>query len=80
MTKNERDFINDIKEALDDWGFSYEYYHENGDFCVDVAIDDIDEWADCSDDIWDALNDVCDEWGAGIDSDMNSYYLCLESN
>lgn len=80
MNRNERNFLNDIKEALDEWGFSYEYYHEDGNFCIDVTIDDIDEWGDCNDEIWDALSEVCDDWDAGIDSDMNNYYLCLESD
>ena len=79
MNKNERNFLNDVKEALEDWGFSYEYYHENGDFCIDVTIDDMDEWSDNNDEIWDAISSVCDDWGAGYDSDMNTYYLCLES-
>lgn len=77
MKKNERDFLNDVKDAVDDYDFSYEYYHEDGNFCVDITIDDMDEWGENADDIWDALEEVADDWGAGIDSDMNEYYLCL---
>lgn len=77
MTNHERNFLCDIKNAIDEWSFSYETYHENGNFCVDITIDDMDEWADSSDEIWDALSEVCDDWDAGIDSDMNTYYLCL---
>lgn len=78
MKKQEREFLNDVLEAMEDWGFSYEYYHENGAFCIDITIDDMEEWGLCSDEIWDALEDVCDDWDAGMDSNMNVYYLCLE--
>lgn len=78
MRKKEREFLNDVLDAVEDWGFSYEYYHEDGAFCIDITIDDMEEWGLCSDEIWDALEDVCDDWNADIDSDMNVYYLCLE--
>ncbi|MCQ2077663.1 MAG: hypothetical protein MJZ20_11685 [Bacteroidaceae bacterium] len=80
MTKDEREFLNDVKDAVSDYDYSYEYYHENGDFCVDITIDDMDEWGDNADDIWNDLEEVADDWGAGIDSDMNCYYLALEQD
>ena len=45
MRKEERDFLNDVKKAVEYWGYSYEYYHEYDNFCVDITIDDMDEWA-----------------------------------
>ena len=78
MRKEERDFLNDVKEAVEDWGYSYEYYHEYDNFCVDITIDDMDEWAENKSDIWEALDKVANEWGAGIDSDCNNYYLQLQ--
>ena len=78
MRKEERDFLNDVKEAVEDWGYSYEYYHEYDIFCVDITIDDMDEWAENESDIWEALDEVAEDWGAGIDSDCNNYYLAIE--
>ena len=78
MKREERNFLNDVKAAVEDWGYSYEYYHEYDNFCVDITIDDIDEWAENESDIWEALDEVAEEWGAGIDSDCNNYYLAIE--
>lgn len=78
MKENERNFLNDVLDALDDWNFSYETYHDNGTFCIDVTIDDIDEWAENSDEIWDALDSVSDKWGCDLDSDTNEYYLAID--
>lgn len=79
MKRNEREFLNDVIAAVDEYGYSYEYYHEDGSFCVDITIDDMDEWGCCSDEIWEALDEVASDWGAGIDSDLNEYYLCLDT-
>lgn len=79
MNKTERNFLNDIKDAVDDWDYSYEHYHEDGSFCVDVTID-LDQWSDDADEIWDALQEVADDWDAGIDSDTNTYYLAIEND
>ena len=78
MKREEGNFLNDVKAAVEDWGYSYEYYHEYDNFCVDITIDDIDEWAENESDIWEALDEVAEEWGAGIDSDCNNYYLAIE--
>ena len=80
MKREERNFLNDVKVAVEDWGYSYEYYHEYDNFCVDITIDDMDEWAENESDIWEALDEVAEEWGAGIDSDCNNYYLAIEQN
>ncbi len=77
MNKTEREFLNDVKEALDEWDFSYEYYHEGGGFCIDITIDDMDDWGLCEEEIWDAIREVCDDWGAEIDPNMNTYSICL---
>lgn len=78
MTKEERNFLNEIKGAIDDWSFSYNTYHNNGCFCIDIDIDDMDEWGENADEIWDALSEVCNEWDAGIDSWDNHYEIALE--
>ena len=78
MNKQEREFLNAVKAAVENWGYSYEHYHEWNDFCVDITIDDMDEWAENESDIWTALSEVADEWGAGIDSDCNKYYLGVQ--
>lgn len=80
MTSNEKDFLNDIKNAVNDWDYSYEYYHEDGEFCIDIEIEDLDEWGEDNDEIWNALSEVCDDWGAGIDSDINNYYIAIDLN
>ena len=78
MNRQEREFLNAVKAAVENWGYSYEHYHEWDDFCVDITIDDMDEWAENESDIWSALSDVADEWGASIDSDCNKYYLGIQ--
>ena len=78
MKRNEREFLEDIEDALEGWNYETETYHEDGDFCVDVTIE-FDDWGEDADEIWEALSDVADDWDAGIDSDMNTYYLALES-
>ena len=77
MTQNERKFLNDVLGAVDDWDITYDSYHENGDFCIDVTFNDMEEWGYNEEEIWDALSDVCDDWGAEINPDMNRYYICL---
>lgn len=76
MKKKEREFLEDIEDALEDWEYETETYHEDGCFCVDVTVDE-DDWGYDADEIWEALSDVAEEWEAGIDSDMNTYYLAL---
>lgn len=77
MRTKEKNFLKDIEEAIEQWSADVDYEHDNGCFCVDVTID-MEDWGSDSDEIWDALSDVADEWGAGIDSDCNTYYLALE--
>ena len=78
MKKEERNFLNEVKAVLDRWSYSCEYYYEHDHFCVDITIENMDEWAENESDIWEALNAVADEWGAGIDSDCNKYYLGIK--
>ena len=78
MTKDEREFLNDVKDALEDYEFSYEHYHDDdGMFCVDVEIE-LNDWGENADEIWDALEEVIDDWGGNMDSDMNTYYLGVD--
>ena len=80
MKKEEKEFLNDVKATIEQWNYSYEHYHEYGYFCVDITFDDMDEWAENESCIWNALNEVIDEWEAGIDSDCNKYYLAITTN
>ena len=78
LTKQEKEFLSDIRDAVSDWGYTYEYYHEDGEFCIDIEIEDLDEWGEDNDEIWDALSEVCDDWGAGLDSDIRNYYIAID--
>ena len=78
MNREERDFLNNLKSSINDWRYSYECYHEQVYFCVDITIEDIDEWGENADEIWDAISEVCDEWNAGIDSNSKTYYVALK--
>ena len=80
MKKEEKEFLNDVKATIEQWNYSCEYYYEHDHFCVDITFDDMDEWAENESDIWEALNEVVDEWEAGIDSDCNKYYLAITTN
>lgn len=78
MNKLERQFYNDIRNAVSDWDCSFSYYHEdnygNREFCIDITIDDEDaDW----DDVWDAVSDAIEDWDAGIDSSGNEIYVAL---
>ena len=77
MNQDERSFFKDVKDAVSDYDCSFEHYHEDGQFCVDVEVD-LDDWGEHSDEIWDALSDVASDWGANMDSDMNTYYLGVD--
>ena len=74
MTREERSFFNDVKDAVSDYDCSFDCYNDDDQFCVDVEVD-LDDWGGCSDEIWDALFEVVSDWGGKIDSDMNTYYL-----
>lgn len=76
MKREEREFLEDIEDAIEDWDYDIETYHENGSFCVDITIDE-DDWGYNADEIWEKLNDVAQDWDAGIDYDCNTYYLVL---
>lgn len=83
MTKKEREFLNDIKEAADEWTYHTRHYYENvyGEryFSVDVNFDE-EEWEVCSEEMWNALNAVANEWDAGIDEDHCQVLLALKSH
>lgn len=78
MNKLEREFYNDICDAVSDWNCDLSYYHRDDygqkEFCVDITInDDPEEW----DNVWNAVNDAIDDWYAGIDSSGNEIYVAL---
>lgn len=80
MNSTERDFYNDIEDAISDWDYNICYYHDdnygNGNlFCIDIHINDEDVDMD---EVWDAVKEVTDDWGAGIDESMNEIYVCLD--
>lgn len=83
MTNQEHDFLCDIKNVMSDYDYSYNYYCEDqyGDryFCVDVTVS-MEDWEQCCDEIWNDLEEVADDWGAGLDSDVNYYYFALEKD
>lgn len=57
MTRDERRFFNDVKNAVSDYDCSFQtYYAEDGQFCVDVTVD-LDQWGGHCDEIWEALCD-----------------------
>lgn len=79
MTKDEREFLNDVKNAVSDYNCSFTHYreeHYDGTiFCVDVEVD-YDEYVDNNDEIWDALLDVACDWNNGndiIDQEANVF-------
>lgn len=80
MASIKKEFLQDILEAISDFKNSYASYSEEGGFCVDVKIDDIDEWAEFEDVIWDALEKVATNWGAGFDHDVNTYTFRIEKD
>ena len=80
MTGHERMFLNDVLGSLEDWEVSHKTYHEKGAFCIDITIDDMDEWSKNRVGIREALEEVCNGWDAGMDSDMNRYYIALEAD
>ena len=84
MNEKETEFLDAILEALEDYDFEYDTYHEDDFgsrmFCIDVTIncDDEDSILDL-DDIEDAISDVCDEWyGARYDRNMNEFNIGLD--
>ena len=80
MTRDERGFLNDVLGSLEDWEVSHKTYHENGAFCIDITIDDMDEWSKNRVGIREVLEEVCNDWDACLDSDMNCYYIALEAD
>lgn len=80
MTRNERNFLNDVKTAVNSWDYSYDSYHEDGGFVVEITIDDDDEWAEDESEIWDALSEVADDWDACLDSEGQTYYVSIEAD
>lgn len=80
MTERESDFLSDVEDAIEDWDYEIEHYHENGYFCVDITFDDDDDYHENSDEIWDAISEVCNDWGAGYDHHSNEYYLSIEED
>ena len=77
MTREERNFLRDVRDAVSCWDYSYDCYHEDGGFVVEITIDDGEEWAEDESDIWDALSEVADDWDACLDSDCSTYYVSI---
>ena len=79
MTDMERDFLNDIKEAVNEFNPEYEEYHYNGYFNVDITVS-LNIWEKFGEEIWNRLSEVGDDWGVTPDSDTNEYYMSVESD
>lgn len=73
MTKTEKEFLSDIEDAVEDYDYDIEYYHEdsfNGRYFTVMVSFDEDEWCDDEDnDIWNSLEEVANDWDAGIDDE-----------
>lgn len=74
MSNEERKFVEDIKEAVSGYNCTFNTHHDDGQFCVDVVVDEAD-WKVASDQIQKALLDVLAVWGGSLDSEKNTYYL-----
>lgn len=69
MTKKERKFLGDIEDAVENYNYDIEHYHEDGyDGRYFTVIVNFDE-DDYDDDAWDCLQEVADDWDAGIDDE-----------
>ena len=80
MGRNESRFKRDVLNAVDDYDFSYDSYHEDGGFIVEITFDDDEEWAENEEDIWDALEEVADDWDACLDAQGQTYYVSIEAD
>ncbi len=82
MTEQEEKFLNDILAAVETWKpkhtINYDYCGA-GDrhFCIDIEIN-MGDWECSSSKIWDALSEVCDNWGAGLDSYSRTYSIAIK--
>ncbi len=76
MNKIEREFLRDVRAAVDDWEYSYDCRHENGEFQVNIYIEEDDEDWD-PDEVWDSIQEAIEDWDADMDSSWNEFYVCL---
>ena len=69
MTKKERNFLSDNKDALNNWRSSIDQPYHTNDYmgrylCIDIYISDFDEWLRNKEKTWNAIDNVCRIWGA----------------
>ena len=57
MPNEERKFLADIQEAVSGYNCTFNTHHDDGQFCVDVVVDE-EDWKVASDQIQKALLDV----------------------
>ena len=74
MNRTERAFLRDVKDAVDDWEYSYDAFHtEYGEFQVTIYIEEEFDY----DEVWDAISEAIEDWDADMDSSGNEFYVCL---
>ena len=80
MKRIEQQFLKAVKKAVEDYDCSFEWYHEDDLFFVRVTLNDLEEWAENEEDIYEILSDVALEWsGNGVDDYGEQYLLAIES-
>ena len=74
MSNQEIKFLEDIKETLTGYNYTLNTHHDDGQFCVDVVVDEKD-WKVASDQIKKALLDVLAVYGGSLNTEKNVCYL-----
>ena len=72
-------FLEDIKETLTGYNYTLNTHHDDGQFCVDVVVDEAD-WKVASDQIQKALLEVLATWGGSLNVEKNTCYLGAHFN
>ena len=74
MSNQEIKFLEDIKETLTGYNCTFNTHHDDGQFCVDVVVDEKD-WKVAEDQIKKALLDVLAVYGGSLNTEKNVCYL-----
>ena len=79
MSNQEIKFLEDIKETLTGYNYTLNTHHDDGQFCVDVVVDEKD-WKVAADQIKKALLDVLAVYGGSLNPENNVCYLGAHFN
>lgn len=79
MKEKEESFLAAVLSFFSKWNYSYDSYHDEDTFCIDVTMDSLDDCATHEDEIWSNLEELSKEWGAGVDSSGNKFYLGIKA-